>query len=225
MAAALQPMFHESRGSQAGHAISAPRTASRAGAAQYVQQTQYPASSKQSNGMSNNNTASLGLNEIASAALADAGESDSSQDSGRKGKVDMQSLPDSSNGSVGGSQTDDTSPKSALSQSQSLARKQDGVDDGVVRRPYTPEQTAENARLHESPPLKQGAKRTASGAVKATSNGFPAADARQDYAPRGHVRAKSSSRAVEIASALKARLAYAAVKVSLGHSITHMYGD
>jgi hypothetical protein len=73
----------------------------------------------------------------------------------------------------------------------------------------------------QSPRLKQGAKRTASGAVKAPLwTTFAAGDHQLSAAPgqsygagRGHVRAKSSSRAAEVSNVLKTRLAYAMVKV------------
>ena len=187
----------------AGYAISAAAPAPTPTASRAT----YPASS------SNGNASTL--SEVASAALADvgpssSGASDSSQDSERQRVDVMQLVPGSSNGSADGSQTDDTSPKSA----QSVVRKAVDDDARSVQRPYTPEQRGVGAHpTHESPPLKQGAKRTASGAVKPTDNGYVAASQAQSYAPRGHVRAKSSSRAVEISSALKARLAYAMVKV------------
>jgi hypothetical protein len=153
------------------------------------------------------------LSEVASAALADAGpssESDSSQTSLRyHAGRSMPLVPRSSNGSMGGSLTDDTSPKSALS----AAGKHNVVDGARLQRLHTPEQRGLGIALQTSPPLKQGAKRTASGAVK-DANGYPApAEVSQNYAPRGHVRAKSSVRAVEISNALKTRLAYAMVKV------------
>lgn len=155
--------------------------------------------------------ATASLSEVASAALADAGDSDSSQNS-RSGTNGTQLVPGSSDGSKNGSQTDDTSPKSALSVKQ---------DSAAPLRLHTPEQQIGAIKQVSTSPqdgsLKPGAKRTASGAVKALSNGYqpaPTLDTAQNYGQsRGHVRAKSSMRAVEISSALKARLAYAMVKV------------
>lgn len=164
-------------------------------------------------------TTTASLSEVASAALADVGpssaESDSSQNSRSRGGGGMQFVAGSSNGSLGGSQTDDTSPKSAQS-----VRKQREDAAGRLQRPYTPDrpvggvQNAERSpQESESSRVKQGAKRTASGAVKGIGNGYSTADLGQNYVPRGHARTKSSTRAVEISNALKARLAYAMVKV------------
>jgi hypothetical protein len=166
------------------------------------------------------------LDQIASAALANVAST--SSDSSQSPQYAQSIRPTlaasgSSNGSQNSWATDDTSPKSA----QSAVRK---ARDAQGQRPYTPErqidgvQTSASLGLAESPPLKQGSKRTASGAVKATSNGNISADLGQNGITHGRVRAKSSARAVEISSQLKTRLAYAMVKVGFPCSTYQLAG-
>ncbi|KIW08635.1 uncharacterized protein PV09_00591 [Verruconis gallopava] len=171
------------------------------------------------------------LSEVASAALANVGtssSSDSSQSSHHGQSIAGHDLSlDSRNGSQRSRETGDISPKSARS-----AQKQQDVSGIRLQRPVTPEKQITSIRTsptsptsNDSPRQRQGAKRTASGAVKTVSNGYTTAHiGRSTYAP-GHARAKSSSRAAEISSALKTRLKYAMVKVNHGwenHSLDQL---
>jgi hypothetical protein len=149
---------------------------------------------------------------IASAALADLGTGSSGTSDGElDGQFAQGAAPESSIGSQESWRTDDSLRRQIAAP---VAQQQ--------TRPYTPDRqivggnmVLASPRLEESSQLRQGAKRTASGAVKGMSNGGIMADLGQNGMARGHTRTKSSVRAIEISSQLKTRLAYAMVKVRL----------
>lgn len=155
---------------------------------------------------------------IASAALANVASS--SSDSSQNSNAERYARPSHSvPGAVNGARAS-WLVNAPVTQAVPFAKMHEATSMAQLARPYTPEQqmhavgnSSMSPDSNESVQLKSGAKRTASGAVKTTSNGAVRADLGQYGASRGHVRAKSSSRAAEISSQLKTRLAYAMVKV------------
>jgi hypothetical protein len=81
--------------------------------------------------------------------------------------------------------------------------------------------------LQESPPLKQGAKRTANGVVKdvgvGMGNNVVPPRVGDEYAAAAGRRPKSNSRAAEISAQLKTQLAYAMVKVCIRLHVRNQY--